>query len=178
MAEETLLRHSVPFVFPWDPSIAFSPGDGRAGRRPSPRISAPGAEGGGDGQRMTVQNLGEDSSPWFCFVPYLVGLSIAQLSARASPRPVGWAPVLRKVLAGHEWPDPPNGTPTSFSPRLRKVETIKKGLWTPVGVGKSTPIADEARERGPKGGALLAFGKRPAPHHRGIRRSRSEKRAE
>ena len=114
MAEETLLRHAAPFVFPWDPSITFSPGDGRAGRRASPRISAPGAEGGGDGQRMTVQNLGEDSSPWLCFFAYLVGLSIAQLSARASPRPVGWAPVLRKVLAGHEWPDPPKGTPTSF----------------------------------------------------------------
>ena len=161
MAEETGLRHAAPFVFAWDPSIAFSPGDGRAGRRPSPRISAPGAEGGGDRLHTTVQNFGEDSSPWFGLVPYLVGLSIAQLSARASPRPVGWAPVLRKVLAGQKWPDPPNGTRNSLSPRLPKVETEKQGLWTPVGVGKSTPIADEARERGPKGGALSPLGSAP-----------------
>ena len=134
MAEETLLHHSAPFVFPRDPSIAFSPGDGRAGRRPSPRISASGAEGRGDRRKLTVQNLGEASSPWFCFVPYLVGLSIAQLSPRVSPRPVSWAPVLRKVLAGHQWPDPPKGTPTSLSPRLRKVETEHKGLCTPGGV--------------------------------------------
>ena len=69
MVEEALLRKSAPFVSTWDPSIAFSPGDGRAGRGgPSPWISAPGAEGRSDQRNMTVQNLGEDSSPWFCAV--------------------------------------------------------------------------------------------------------------
>ena len=35
----------------------------------SPRISAPGGEGGGDRRRKTVQNHGKDSFPWFCPVP-------------------------------------------------------------------------------------------------------------
>ena len=44
---------------------------------PSPRISAPGAEGGVARRTNTVQNRGEDSSPLFCTVCKLVGRSIA-----------------------------------------------------------------------------------------------------
>ena len=46
-------------------------------RCPSPRVSAPGAEGGEDPRGNTVQNRGEDSSPLFCTVCKLVGRSIA-----------------------------------------------------------------------------------------------------
>ena len=78
MVEDTLLPHSAPFVAPSEPSIAFSPGDGRAGSGcPSPRVSALGAEGGVDRRTNTVQNRGEDSSPLFCTVCRLVGRSIA-----------------------------------------------------------------------------------------------------
>ena len=78
MVEDTLFRHSAPFVPPSEPSIAFSPGDGRAGSGcPSPRVSAPGAEGGPNERGNTVQNSGEDSFPLFCTVCKLVGRSIA-----------------------------------------------------------------------------------------------------
>ena len=103
MAEETLLHHSAPSVGPSDPSIAFSTGDGRAGSgRPSPRISPPGAEGGGNGRSNAVQNRGEGSSPQFCTTFWGVGRVHRHPDRRWTPGEQGSPPRFVHLTRGFD----------------------------------------------------------------------------
>ena len=75
MAEGTLLHDSalLPIGAHWRCPLASRPAMDELGGCPSPCISAPGAEGGPDRCRNTVQNCREQSSPLLYSVCKVVG---------------------------------------------------------------------------------------------------------